>query len=313
MDNVGCGCVRAAGTVRAGVTIGWCRNALLRKCAGSANSRGVRHPPPPTRWVVPGSLPSPPQTTGTPRGKNTATMCEDRAKHRGPRGPRCSAPSPSLQRRTQRALWAVAPKGLLSVGGVGVGRRGFWLPSPPLCDIPSGCCSFTGPWTVTRSSLRMLRRVATFCYFPPPRRARARARVLPHGRCRSRAVCGDARPDTVPAQRKRICAGLPARAGEGAAEQHHGDRGLLMHIAVVQEVRDLEGLVDRQVHPWAEGTGGGGALRDGGRRAGCAGGAGRPQGRVRRCMDDWEATTTAMRPLTIASGMGCIFWAGFIG
>ena len=29
----------------------------------------------------------------------------------------------------------------------------------PLCDIPSGCCSFTGPWTVTRSSLRMLRRV----------------------------------------------------------------------------------------------------------------------------------------------------------
>ena len=36
-------------------------------------------------------------------------------------------------------------------------------PPPPLCDIRSGCCSFTGPWTVTRSSLRMLRRVATFC------------------------------------------------------------------------------------------------------------------------------------------------------
>ena len=35
--------------------------------------------------------------------------------------------------------------------------------NPPLCDIPSGCCSFTGPWTVTRSSLRMLRRVAAFC------------------------------------------------------------------------------------------------------------------------------------------------------
>ena len=34
---------------------------------------------------------------------------------------------------------------------------------PPLCDMPSGCCSFTGPWTVTRSSLRMLRRVAAFC------------------------------------------------------------------------------------------------------------------------------------------------------
>ena len=34
---------------------------------------------------------------------------------------------------------------------------------PPLCDSPSGCCSFTGPWTVTRSSLRMLCRVAAFC------------------------------------------------------------------------------------------------------------------------------------------------------
>ena len=36
-------------------------------------------------------------------------------------------------------------------------------PPPAACDIPSGCCSFTGPWTVTRSSLRMLRRVAAFC------------------------------------------------------------------------------------------------------------------------------------------------------
>ena len=35
--------------------------------------------------------------------------------------------------------------------------------SAPLCDIPSGYCFFTGPWTVTRSSLRMLRRVAAFC------------------------------------------------------------------------------------------------------------------------------------------------------
>ena len=37
------------------------------------------------------------------------------------------------------------------------------LSSTPLRDIPSCCCSFTGPWTVTRSSLRMLRRVAAFC------------------------------------------------------------------------------------------------------------------------------------------------------
>ena len=53
-------------------------------------------------------------------------------------------------------------------------RAGVKLPLPvsltllppcpsPLCDIPSGCCSFTGPWTFTCSSLRMLRRVAAFC------------------------------------------------------------------------------------------------------------------------------------------------------
>ena len=46
--------------------------------------------------------------------------------------------------------------------GSGGGGKGFETPHP-LCDIPSGCCSFTGPWTVTRSPLRMLRRVAAFC------------------------------------------------------------------------------------------------------------------------------------------------------
>ena len=47
-------------------------------------------------------------------------------------------------------------------GRAGMHRKGG-SPSPPLCDIPSGCGLFTGPWTVTRSSLRMLRRVAAFC------------------------------------------------------------------------------------------------------------------------------------------------------
>ena len=46
---------------------------------------------------------------------------------------------------------------------VGRGGLGGGLPSPPLRDFPSGSCFFTGPWTVTRSSLRMLRRVAAFC------------------------------------------------------------------------------------------------------------------------------------------------------
>ena len=42
----------------------------------------------------------------------------------------------------------------------------MWLQQAPLCDIPSGCCFFKGPWTVTHFSLRpfrMLRRVAAFC------------------------------------------------------------------------------------------------------------------------------------------------------
>ena len=43
------------------------------------------------------------------------------------------------------------------------GKRLTMRRTAPLCDIPSGCCFFTGPWTVTRSSLRMLRRVAAFC------------------------------------------------------------------------------------------------------------------------------------------------------
>ena len=42
-------------------------------------------------------------------------------------------------------------------------HNGRLAPPPPPCDIPSGCCFFTGPWTATRSSLRMLRRVAAFC------------------------------------------------------------------------------------------------------------------------------------------------------
>ena len=45
------------------------------------------------------------------------------------------------------------------------GTRKVYLGGGPHrpCDIPSGCCFFTGPWTATRSSLRILRRVAAFC------------------------------------------------------------------------------------------------------------------------------------------------------
>ena len=55
-----------------------------------------------------------------------------------------------------------APGALLATSRGRAGHEWHVCPPPP-CDIPSGCCSFTGPWTVTRSSLRMLRWGAAFC------------------------------------------------------------------------------------------------------------------------------------------------------
>ena len=48
-------------------------------------------------------------------------------------------------------------------GGVVGGSQIYATAPAPLCDIPSGCCFFTGPWTFTHSSLRMLRWVTAFC------------------------------------------------------------------------------------------------------------------------------------------------------
>ena len=56
------------------------------------------------------------------------------------------------------------PEGLFVIKKkLGLLRTALPPPPPPLCDIPLGCCFFTGPWTVTRSSLRMLHRVTAFC------------------------------------------------------------------------------------------------------------------------------------------------------
>ena len=52
--------------------------------------------------------------------------------------------------------------------------------SAPPCDIPSCCCFFTGPRTVTQSSLRVLRRVAAFCR---PLRPVLRLVPFPYSRC----------------------------------------------------------------------------------------------------------------------------------
>ena len=52
-------------------------------------------------------------------------------------------------------------------------------PPAPLRDILSGCCFFLGPWTVTRSSVCMLRRVVAFCW----RRQVLLLVLFPRSRC----------------------------------------------------------------------------------------------------------------------------------
>ena len=74
------------------------------------------------------------------------------------------APPPTGPEVMEGNFWASPEIHLQQSHEVGKVRGGVvWNPPLPLCDIPSGCYSFTGPWTVTRSSLRMLRRVAAFC------------------------------------------------------------------------------------------------------------------------------------------------------
>ena len=88
------------------------------------------------------------------------------------RGLSARYPTPSGVRTMAKTLkMAGAPPPVVRTGDVVCTR--------PLCDILLLCCSFTGHWTVTRSSLRMLRRGAAFCQplrpvlllvsFPPSR------------------------------------------------------------------------------------------------------------------------------------------------
>ena len=68
----------------------------------------------------------------------------------------------------------------------------FLDPRYPPCHIPSGCGFFTGPWTVTRLSLRMLRQVPAFAAFAEPSGLCVGA-VLNVAGC---AVCASAAPSS---------------------------------------------------------------------------------------------------------------------
>ena len=81
----------------------------------------------------------------------------------------------STQRSYHRLLKSVVTSWAVERGGTAahwslfsrpsLGRRRAPCPaiSPPLCDIPSGCCFFTGPWTVTRFFPSHAASVAVFC------------------------------------------------------------------------------------------------------------------------------------------------------
>ena len=67
----------------------------------------------------------------------------------------CTAHATAPKRRRVKQMgWAAYERGVGCLGGGG---------GPAPCDFPLGCYFFTGPWTVTPSSLRVLRRVAAFC------------------------------------------------------------------------------------------------------------------------------------------------------
>ena len=85
----------------------------------------------------------------------------------GGSGATCHPPLPRPPARdhsTGSPCSFVATAGVLTDPVYHQRANGRGLLPPPLCDIPSGCCFFTGPSTVARSSLRMLRWVAAFCW-----------------------------------------------------------------------------------------------------------------------------------------------------
>ena len=124
---------------------------------GPTVQRGTLLPPPPphegAEWLGGGGV-GPPTSTPRmmPRFCHTTPVTTSAPGTRGGTGTGCvpTLPAPTTHVRDFALLL------------VPFARLSDVCPRPP-CDIPSGCCSFTGPWTVTRSSLRMLRRVAAFC------------------------------------------------------------------------------------------------------------------------------------------------------
>ena len=108
----------------------------------------------PRKCIIKGRSPSPWLLTNTPGLSRARTGC--RAQGNGAAIHRILPLKCSQCLKTQSSVYTQRDPAAYFMG--------LHAPPPPLCDIPSGCCSFTGHWTVTCSSLCMLRRVAAFCW-----------------------------------------------------------------------------------------------------------------------------------------------------
>ena len=131
-----------------------CRGRVFVSRGGGSIEPSGRTPPSPKKGSIDRSPPPPPQFWGA----LLTPPPEVKTRH---------ALQISFFPTVVPLVWRGGREGRGGKGGSSYGHPNTslveWCSWDPPCDIPSGCYSFTGPWTVTRSALRMLRRVAAFC------------------------------------------------------------------------------------------------------------------------------------------------------
>ena len=123
---------------------------------GASGGKGSLCPPPPplpTQIAPPGPPPPQPTLPEPPLSKplpNTPPIAP-------PRTPPPPPPRGPLAKGYLGGSWRPGPRSRPPQAGAFRKQVEKIRHSDPPCDLPSGCCFFTGPWTVTRSSLRTLR------------------------------------------------------------------------------------------------------------------------------------------------------------
>ena len=138
-----------------------------KKIRGQNVGTDLKNEPPAPGPPRPCATPLPPRAGHRRRFVMGQRLMDQPKTHKGPARGKWDMERMATSRapdapRPARALWPIHT-GVRARALARPTRAPWPTPYAPLCDIPSGCCSFTAPWTVTRSSLRMLRRVAAFC------------------------------------------------------------------------------------------------------------------------------------------------------